>query len=104
MFDTPPPALPAQPGGCLVVRRPPTPVVVNLARVYPSLAARGNAHRLVDGWDFGAVVEGSLHHWTRSSNGSWVAFVSCAIRSADRRRSVQVSLYVPPDAVRPRRR
>lgn len=90
---------PQQPGDDRTVR-PPRPVWVDLARVYP---VGGVARSIPDGWNLQARVPGELSGWMRTTTGHWVAQVRFRIRRGDGSGGGMLhTMWLRPDAVTPR--
>lgn len=88
---------------------PPAPVLVDLRSVDPhagrpayrtvqppSLRVRASGLRLE------RDVEGYLLAWIRLADGQWRALVNVELRSANQQTILSMTLYVQPDAVRPK--
>lgn len=79
--------------------KPPMPVWVDLAAVYPQLQRHVV---LSDALDLRATVPGSLHMWERTTTGEWAGWVSFNVASGNG--SAPVSQWVLASALRPRGR
>ncbi|CAM01439.1 hypothetical protein [Saccharopolyspora erythraea] len=79
--------------------RPPRPVWVDLARLYPRPE---RARPFPEGWDVQAVVPGDLLAWRRTTTGTWIAEVQYRIRRGDDSEGVRHTAWIPAEAVRPR--
>ncbi|MEU5848925.1 hypothetical protein [Saccharopolyspora shandongensis] len=78
--------------------RPPRPVWVNLARVYPRPE---HIRPYPSGWDVQAEVPGTQSAWIRTAAGGWLAAVTFTIRRGDGNGGgVPQTAWVPAEAIR----
>lgn len=80
--------------------RPPRPVWVDLARLYP-LADRPVRPNPA-GWDLQQEVVGELSAWRRDTAGRWLAQVRFRVRRGDDAQGVWLTSWLPAGVVRPR--
>ncbi|MBE9375896.1 hypothetical protein IQ251_15705 [Saccharopolyspora sp. HNM0983] len=80
--------------------RPPRPVWVDLARLYPLEVWPQRSNPA--GWDLQDEVAGELSAWRRDTAGRWLAQVRFRIRRGDGSHGVWLTSWLPPAAVRPR--
>jgi hypothetical protein len=98
VFDRRPASPVPRRAGHPVTLRPPRPVWVDLAVVYP-VSARPT-HSVPDGLDLQARVPGTLHVWDLTTTGSWVGYAVFEIHGGGR--AVSTSQWVPAAALSPR--
>lgn len=77
--------------------KPPRPVWVDLARLYPRPA---EVRPFAEGWDVQAVMPGEQTAWLRTTTGGWLAEVRYAVRRGDGSEGVQHTGWLPAEAVR----
>lgn len=80
--------------------KPPRPVWVDLARLYPRPT---EVRPFPEGWDLQAEVPGEQTAWLKTTTGAWVAEVRYSVRRGDGGGGVPHTAWVPADAVRLRR-
>lgn len=79
---------------------------VNIHIVWPH-GERGNTNSLAPlavrqhGSHIDTLAEGRLVAWVRRSSGAWLAVVEVPASSASGQSSVTLTLWVPPNAVKP---
>lgn len=79
--------------------RPPRPVWIDLARVFPR---SGPVRPFPPGWNLQERVPGDLHLWGRTTTGEWAGLVRFRIRRGDGSEGMIHTQWVPADAVTPR--
>lgn len=80
VFGHPPPARPPGEHGDDRPVRPPRPVWVDLARVFPR---SGPVRPFPSGWNMQDQVPGELFLWGRTTVGDWVGLVRFRVRRGD---------------------